>query len=155
MIESEIQNAIFHELGRVPDCTLWRNNVGTSRAEVVTPEHLQRLLSMLASKNDTNGAISLIKALLDERPRFTRFGLCEGSSDIVGIVESRHARVVEGDACRARFGTFLALEVKRPGKKPTVVQQLFLDLVNRRGGIGRCVHSVDEARAAINEARAL
>jgi hypothetical protein len=50
-------------------------------------------------------------------------------------------------------GIFMALEVKREGKRPEPEQQMFLDIINRRGGVGRCVHSVEEARAAIDEAR--
>ena len=44
----------------------------------------------------------------------------KGIADILGIYK----------------GQFLAIEVKRPGYKPTVDQQAFLDRVNEAGGIG-------------------
>lgn len=66
------------------------------------------------------------------------FGLCVGSSDLIGIV-SPHGR-------------FLALEVKSATGKPTPQQLAFLQMVNDMGGIGRLVRSVDEALAAADEA---
>ncbi len=157
MTESEIQNAILLKFGREPDVTLWRQNTGVARSEVVTRAHLERLLSMM-SDGSWPVARDLIRSLLAEKPRFTPYGLCKGSSDIIGIVR----RVIPDDAGGFELresmfcaGVFLALEVKRPGKNPTREQQQFLDIVNRRGGVGRCVHSEDEAKQAIDEARQL
>lgn len=58
-----------------------------------------------------------------------KFGLCVGSSDLIGIT---------------RDGRFLAVEVKVPGEEPTPEQQRFIDMVNARGGIGIAAHSVEE-----------
>lgn len=163
--ESEIQNAILEQQGRAPDLTIWRNNTGVSRSEVVTRAHLERLLAFLSAPSSTGvrgntkhsfheglaKGRALVMALLEERPRFTPFGLCKGSSDLIAIVSVELAGIVG----MPRIGVFVALEVKIPGKNPDRDQQLFLDLVNRRGGIGRCVHSEEEAEDAINEARAL
>ncbi len=44
-----------------------------------------------------------------------------GVSDILGVTN---------------FGVFLAIEVKRPGNKPTAEQLLFLQEIKKRGGIG-------------------
>lgn len=158
MTEAEIQNAIFLQLGREPDVTLWRNNTGQAKAEVVTRAHLERLLGWLTTARNENAfkaqavyAVELIRALLKEPQRFTRYGLTKGSSDIIGIVSVEMAGLVG----QPRMGVFLALEVKAERGTVTQEQQMFLDIVNRRGGIGRVVRSVDEARAAINEARAL
>lgn len=154
--EAEIQNAILLELGREPDVTLWRNNVGQSKAPICEREHLERMLSMLATfPKGVEACVSLIRSLLAERQRFTRFGLCVGSSDIIGIVGLE--RIEPIDTMHARRlpprGIFLALEVKTQTGRIRPEQQQFLDLVNRRGGVGRVVRSVDDARAAINEAR--
>jgi hypothetical protein len=48
-----------------------------------------------------------------------RFGLCVGSADIIGIYKGR----------------FLSIEVKRPGKKLRKEQQLWMDMINKNGGI--------------------
>ena len=61
-----------------------------------------------------------------------RYGLCKGSSDIIGCYQ----------------GTFLAVEVKDKGK-PTEDQLEFLTKVIRNGGIGLVARSVDEVEREI------
>ena len=73
------------------------------------------------------------------REQTVRYGLCPGSADIIGLV--------------APHGRFLALEVKTPKGRLTKEQQCFLDLINRLGGVGRMVRSVNEAMAVLEEAR--
>lgn len=57
--------------------------------------------------------------LKDSRGVPVRFGLCVGSSDIIGLYQGR----------------FLAVEVKTPQGKVTKKQKKFLDLVIKNGGI--------------------
>lgn len=57
--------------------------------------------------------------LYNRRGTPVKYGLCKGSSDIIGIWQGR----------------FLAIEVKRPNKKATKDQQRFIDHVNAKGGI--------------------
>lgn len=52
--------------------------------------------------------------------RYVRFGLCVGSSDLIGLT---------------RDGRFLAIEVKRGNKKPEPEQQKYIDFVNAKGGL--------------------
>lgn len=65
----------------------------------------------------------------------------KGVSDILGIVEQP---VLLADGRRGSCGLFLAVEVKRPGEKPRAEQVEFLESIRARGGIGLCVHSLDE-----------
>ena len=65
--------------------------------------------------------------------RTIKFGLCKGSSDLIGWTE------IDGVA------VFTAVEVKRPMKKPTEHQQNFIDRVNEAGGIAFVATSSDEA----------
>lgn len=74
----------------------------------------------------------------DQRP--VRYGLCVGSSDLVGIL--------------APAGRFFALEIKTPTGRATTEQGLFLALVRQRGGFAAIARSVDDARAALERARA-
>jgi hypothetical protein len=53
-----------------------------------------------------------------------------GVSDIIGLLPPN--------------GRFLAIEVKRPGGKPTQEQQNFIDAVNRAGGLAFVAFSVDD-----------
>lgn len=69
-----------------------------------------------------------------------RFGLAIGSSDLIGILAPR--------------GRFVALEVKSQKGRVRDEQSLFLSLVRARGGFAAVVRSVDDARAALDRARA-
>ena len=69
-----------------------------------------------------------------------QFGLCKGASDLVGIL--------------APTGRFVAFEVKSAKGRVRDEQKLFLELVRGRGGFAAVVRSVDEAKAALERARA-
>ena len=58
------------------------------------------------------------------------YGLCVGSSDLIGWTA---------------HGKFLAIEVKMKKKKPTEKQRLFIDVVNKSGGIGFVANSIESA----------
>lgn len=74
----------------------------------------------------------------DARAKAT-YGLAPGGGDLIGLVGPR--------------GVFLSLEVKTGSARPTEQQNNWRDMVNAFGGVGRVVRSVDEARAALAEAR--
>jgi hypothetical protein len=73
-------------------------------------------------------------------PRHIAYGLAPGSADLVGIL--------------APAGRFVALEIKRPGERPTPEQETWLALVRKTGGFAAVVHSAGEALSAIERARA-
>lgn len=50
-------------------------------------------------------------------------------------------------------GRFVALELKRPGGRPTPLQLRRLDEVRAAGGIAAVVHSVEDALRTIEEIR--
>ena len=62
--------------------------------------------------------------------RYVRYGLCVGSSDIIGMYQGR----------------FLAVEVKQPKKKPTQEQQRFINTVNENGGIAFVACCVEDVK---------
>lgn len=63
-----------------------------------------------------------------------KFGLCVGSSDLIGI---------------APGGRFLAVEIKTPTGKATPEQLRFIDAVRARGGIAGIARSPAEALALL------
>jgi hypothetical protein len=97
---------------------LWRNNVGTA----YTIDTVKKLIKAALSFNF--GAIKLAIREL----RFIKFGLIEGSSDLIGIYKGR----------------FLAVEVKIKGKKPTAEQINFVDFINKSGGIAGVCYSIQD-----------
>lgn len=69
-------------------------------------------------------------ALRDAHGRLVRFGLCTGSSDIIGICPD---------------GRFLAVECKAGQDRASDAQLNFINIVNARGGRAGIARSVEEA----------
>ena len=79
----------------------------------------------------------------------------KGVSDIVGfrseylpIFRPNHPQAPRRPADE-KIARFLAIEVKRPGRRATEEQMAFLDAVVRAGGIALIASSVDEVAAAL------
>lgn len=131
-LEGTIQKAILSAVNRLPYARLWRNNVGM---------------------------------LKDATGKGVTYGLAKGSADLIGIVkrlERPEVRTGSGQllgwvsgAPVDTFGIFVSLEVKRPGKKPTVDQLDWGMTVARLGGYWHVVSSVDGALAAVAHARGI
>lgn len=68
--------------------------------------------------------------LKDARGIPVKFGLCPGSSDLIGIDPE---------------GRFLAVEVKQPKGKVTAKQQQFIEAVRAAGGVAGVARSVEDA----------
>jgi hypothetical protein len=64
-----------------------------------------------------------------------------GVSDILGILPRTVPLESSG---QMTFGVFLAIEVKKLGEKPRANQEAFLQDIRDQGGVGLCVHSLDE-----------
>jgi len=110
MSESALVASIRLALGKDARVVLWRNNTGSALQDF--------------------GAGGM-------RP--LKYGLCVGSSDLIGIV--------------APHGRLIALEVKTSTGRVTREQQQFLNLVEKMGGVARVVRSVDDALRAIEDAQ--
>jgi hypothetical protein len=97
------------------DVILWRNNVGTG--------YTGRVI------HKTTNSITLAD------PRVITFGLCVGSSDLIGITPA---------------GQFVALEVKTKNGRPTKEQQNYIDVIKKRGGLAGVARTETEALQIIN-----
>ena len=77
-------------------------------------------------------------ALPDSNGRWVSYGLCKGSSDIIGI---------------APGGVFIAIECKAANGRVRPEQQTFIDNIRRMGGRAGVARSADEAvRIALDTA---
>ena len=85
-------------------------------------------------------------ALEDKTGRIVRYGLCKGSSDLIGW----RTVDVTPDMVGQRVAVFVALEVKDRGRL-TAEQAQFLEVVRRAGGIAAEVRSVADAEAALQK----
>ncbi len=79
-------------------------------------------------------------ALKDARGQLVRYGLCPGSSDLIGY----RTVVVTPDMVGQRIALFCAVEVKDRGR-PTEQQQAFIDLIQQAGGLAGVARSVPDA----------
>jgi len=80
-------------------------------------------------------------AIKDSEGRLVRFGLCIGSSDLIGI----RPITVTSDMIGHTVGVFTAIEVKTPKGKPTEDQINFIQRVKDLGGFAGVARSVEEA----------
>ena len=83
-------------------------------------------------------------ALKDATGRLVRYGLCPGSSDLIGL----RTRIITEADLGHRFAQFVAIEVKDRGR-PTPEQEAFITMVQQAGGLAGVARSVDEARAIL------
>jgi hypothetical protein len=80
-------------------------------------------------------------AVKDSTGRLIRFGLCKGSSDLIGL----RSVTVTPDMVGQRVAVFAAIEVKTPTGKPTAEQINFIGKVNEAGGIAGIARSPEDA----------
>ncbi len=86
----------------------------------------------------------------DEGGRLIRYGLCEGSSDLIGY----YPYIITHDDIGRRIAIFTAIEVKAQSGKPTQAQLDFIGAVRRDGGIAGIVRSEQQATNLINNWKA-
>ena len=79
-------------------------------------------------------------ALRDARGQLVRYGLCPGSSDLIGYPSV----VITPDMVGQRLAVFAAVEVKDRGR-PTEQQAAFINLVQQAGGLAGVARSVADA----------
>jgi hypothetical protein len=82
-------------------------------------------------------------AIKDENGRLVRFGLCKGSSDLIGIKPT----VITPEMVGKTVAIFTAIEVKTPTGKATPEQIHFIDRVKALGGIAGIARSVEDVLA--------
>ena len=91
-------------------------------------------LGLVVFRNNTG-------VLVDKTGRPVQFGLCKGSSDLIGF-----DRV---------HGFFCAIEVKAGNAKPRPEQKLFLDMVAKSGGFSCVINDAKKLKSHLDEYRRL
>ena len=82
-----------------------------------------------------------VGALRDERGRLVTYGLCKGSSDLIGLRQV----LIGPEHLGQTMAVFSAIEVKAPKGRLREEQRSFLELVERFGGYSGVATSVEEA----------
>ena len=83
--------------------------------------------------------------LPDRQGRPVRFGLCKGSSDLIGL---RTITIGPEHVCQT-MAVFAAVEVKSATGRPTPDQRAFIDTVQSMGGLAGIARSVEDAAAIL------
>ena len=84
-------------------------------------------------------------ALLDIKGRLVRFGLCKGSSDLIGF----KTITITPDMVGKEVAIFSAIEVKDKSKV-TTDQKHFIDIIQNAGGLAGVAKDVDEAKKILD-----
>lgn len=93
-----------------------------------------------------NSGALRVPAAGGRKGRYVRFNSAEGCSDVLAVLWARAGGGPE------TAGRLLALEVKRPGEKPTAKQQRFLESVRRAGGLALVAAGLDDLAGQLREA---
>ena len=85
-------------------------------------------------------------ALVDQQGRFVRFGLCKGSSDLIGL----RSLEITPELVGQRIAQFVGLEIKTGSGTVSPEQRAFLQLVQQQGGLAGVCRSIAEAQAVLD-----
>ena len=103
---------------------------------MMTESDIMREIQLAATKLGSRLMRNNCGQAVTENGYVIRFGLGNpGGADLIGWTST---------------GKFLAIEVKRPGKSPTVEQRNFLDAVTKAGGVAGVARSVEDAMEIIS-----
>ena len=80
-------------------------------------------------------------ALLDQRGQMVAYGLCKGSSDLIGLRQV----VIGPEHLGQTLAVFSAIEVKAPRGRATTEQLAFIAAVQSLGGLAGVAKSVEDA----------
>lgn len=124
--ETEIQSGALHLLSMMPHEIAWAMRANAGRWVIVRPPPT------------ANGW----RQLHDQIALAVQVGIL--SSSQVGWVEGGPQGVPDIIGQMARTGEVLGIEVKRPGKNPTLPQRAFLDGICKNGGAGFVANDIDQ-----------
>ena len=135
--EADIQREILRYLATRQDVWVMRVNSGTTMDGWALIKALRAIMGARSIAQAKSIAGAAIKRAYMVKLAPT------GTSDIVGWYATEYYN--------SPAAVFLAIEVKRPGGKPTQAQQEFLDKVNEAGGLGFVATSVQDAMDQLGE----
>lgn len=145
--EAQLLADIRLALGKDRRVTCWRNNTGVLPAATRTGTR-PLAYGLCVGSSDLIGVVKVDAKCMVSAPELQAIN--DNISLTIGIDPKLAVRAMR--EARRVVGRFLALEVKTPIGKPTDAQLRFLALINSMGGYGVIVRSVREAQDAVDAA---
>lgn len=108
---------------------------------------LTKQLQLLASELGARLFRNNVGVLEDKRGNYVKYGLCVGSSDLIGW---RSVEIKPEDVGK-KVAVFFAVEVKMKKKKATKEQAAFIEAVRKSGGIAFVVRTKEELHKILED----
>ncbi len=108
-------------------------------------QQIQQRIRLACGRGDVRLWRNNTGALLDPQGRLVRFGLCRGSSDLIGL----RSLLITPELVGERLAQFVALEIKTPDGTLRPEQEAFLAAARRLGALAAVCRSVEDARAVL------
>ena len=87
-----------------------------------------------------------VGSIKDKDGRLVTFGLCKGSSDLIGFKSVE----ITADMVGKSVAVFTAIEIKTPKGKISESQQAFIDMVKAKGGLAGVARSISDAQEMLS-----
>lgn len=101
----------------------------------------------LGKRGDIRTFRNNVGMLIDLYGNRVRYGLCPGSSDLIGL----QSVTITPDMVGRKLAVFVAIETKSAKGRARDNQTRFLDMVNEMGGRAGYARSVEEAAEIVGE----
>ena len=107
----------------------------------MTEKELQYLIrAQIATKPDIRLWRNNVGKMTDARGQVVTFGLCPGSSDLIGIQSVE----ITSDMVGQKIGVFVAVEVKSEKGRVSSGQSRYLEIIRKMGGIGILARKIED-----------
>ena len=111
----------------------------------MSEQHIQQEIRLALGRGPARLWRNNTGTLRDRQGRPVQFGLCKGSSDLIGL----RTITIGPEHVGQTMAVFAAVEVKSAKGRATPEQQAFIDTVQGMGGLAGIARSVDDAAAIL------
>jgi hypothetical protein len=114
------------------------------KSEVDLMRHIQ---IEYGTRDDIRLLRNNVGVLQDRNGTYIRFGLCSGSSDLIGW----KSVVITPEMVGKRVAVFTAIEVKSKNGVVSIGQNMFLKVVREAGGLAGVARSMEDAEGIVGD----
>jgi hypothetical protein len=111
----------------------------------MSEQQIQQQIRLALSRGDTRLWRNNTGTLLDRQGRPVQFGLCKGSSDLIGL----RSVTIGPEHVGQTMAVFCAVEVKSATGRLTAEQAAFIEQVQAMGGLAGVARTVGEAASVL------